>query len=69
MKKNQINVSTYSPICQFNGWEINKVENEKLKYREYFAYFMKDKSIKIKADSLKKIKSKILGINLRKGVC
>ena len=72
MKKKRYSIPVYSPICRFYGWEISKLENKGLGYKQYIAYFLdspQEKPIKLQSDSLKKLEAKIIGINLKKGVC
>ncbi len=70
MKNKELIKTVYSPVCRLCGWEINKLENKKLGYKKYFAYFLdspKDKPITLNLNNLKKLKSLIIGINLKKG--
>ena len=72
MKKKKYSTSVYSPLYRFYGWEISKLENKGLGYKQYIAYFLdspEEKPIKLQSDSLKNLEAKIIGINLKKGVC
>lgn len=68
----KLNTFVYSPIYRFFGWEINKIENSNQQTKKYIARFIKspkDKPIMLKSENLRSLKQKIIGINLKKGVC